>query len=124
MTLPEVVDTLFKHTWQAPKDKDAHNAALRRVTQRVALDAMMMLGGHADTTPDARSYVLDKLNALEQDLAGRKDLDPLTQAHYRQSARDIARYLENPAANAPKSASVAWGSRPRSRFPQPPGPPL
>ena len=39
-------------------------------------------------------------------------------------SRDIARYLENPAANAPKSASVAWGSRPRSRFPQPPGPPL
>ena len=124
VTLPEVVDTLLKHTWQAPKDRDAHHAALRRVTQRASLDAMMMLGGHADTTPDARSFVLDKLHALEQDLAGRKDADPLTQAHYRQSARDIARYLENPAANAPKSASVAWGSRPRSRFPQPPGPPL
>jgi len=108
--MPTVCRTLFRHTWQVLKDKDPHNAALPRVTQRVALDAIMMLGGHADTTPDGRSYVLDKLTALGQDLAGRRAAEPLTQPHYRQSARDIVRYLENPAANAPKSASVAWGS--------------
>lgn len=124
VSLPEVVDTLLRQTWNAPKDRDRRHAALRRVTQRVSLDAMMMLGASQETAPEARAYVLDKLVTLEADLARRKDLDPLTQAHLRQSARDIARYLENPAAKAPKSASVPWGDRPRSRFPLPPGPPL
>ncbi|MEY3659443.1 MAG: hypothetical protein RLZZ169_268, partial [Pseudomonadota bacterium] len=45
-------------------------------------------------------------------------------AFYRQSARDVARYLEDPKAHAPAAAGVAWGARPRSRFPLPPGPPL
>jgi hypothetical protein len=124
VSLPEVVDALLKQTWNAPKDRDRRHAALRRVTQHVSLDAMMMLGASQETAPEARAYVLDKLATLESDLSSRKDQDPLTQAHLRQSARDIARYLENPAANAPKSASVPWGDRPRSRFPLPPGPPL
>jgi hypothetical protein len=85
---------------------------------------MMMLGGSPKTTPEVRSYVLDRLTQLGEDLGKRRDRDPLTQAHFRQAARDIARYLENPAANAPASASVPWGDRPRSRFPLPPGPPL
>jgi len=124
VSLPEVVDALLRQTWNAPKDRDRRHAALRRVTQRVSLDAMMMLGASQETAPEARAYVLDQLVTLEADLSSRKDKDPLTQAHFRQSARDIARYLENPAANAPKSASVPWGDRPRSRFPLPPGPPL
>ncbi|HQN51449.1 MAG TPA: trehalose-phosphatase, partial [Phenylobacterium sp.] len=37
---------------------------------------------------------------------------------------DIDRYLADPAANAPKSATTPWGKSPRSRFPLPPGPPL
>jgi hypothetical protein len=54
----------------------------------------------------------------------RQDSDPLTAAFYRQSARQIAQYLSNPGANAPKTASPEWGKGPRSRFPFPPGPPL
>lgn len=122
--LPEVIDAVMAHTWNAARDSEARYRSLRRVTQGVALDAMMILGGAPKTTPDVRSYVLDRLTLLGQDLAQRKDRDPMTQAHYRQAARDIARYLENPAANAPGSASVPWGDRPRSRFPSPPGPPL
>jgi hypothetical protein len=98
--------------------------SLRRVTERVALDSMMILGGHADTTPEARAYVLDQIAKLGESLRTRKDANPLTDAHYRQAERDIARYLEDPAANAPKSAMPAWGGRPRSRYPLPPGPPL
>jgi hypothetical protein len=122
--LPEVIDAVMAHTWNATRDGEARHRSLRRVTQRVALDAMMMLGAAPKATPDVRSYVLDRLTLLGQDLEKRKDRDPMTQAHYRQAARDIARYLENPAANAPASASVPWGDRPRSRFPSPPGPPL
>lgn len=122
--LPEVIDTVMAHTWGARQEAQPRLRSLRRVTQRVALDAMMMLGGSPKTTPEVRSYVLDRLTQLGEDLGKRRDRDPLTQAHFRQAARDIARYLENPAANAPASASVPWGDRPRSRFPLPPGPPL
>jgi hypothetical protein len=122
--LPEVVDTVMAHTWNAPRDADARHRSLRRVTQRVALDALMILGAAPKTTPEARSYVLDRLTLLAKDLEKRRDRDPMTQAHYRQAARDIAHYLDNPAANAPASASVPWGERARSRFPLPPGPPL
>jgi hypothetical protein len=122
--LPEVIDRVMTHTWNAPRDTSARHRSLRRVTQRVALDALMKLGAAPKTTPEVRSYVLDRLALLEKDLARRSDSDAMAQAHYRQAARDIAHYLENPVANAPASVSVPWGERPRSRFPLPPGPPL
>lgn len=124
LSLPEVVQAMLTHTWQAPRDADSKHRSLRRVTQRVALDSMMILGGKADTTPEARAYILDQIAKLGESLRSRKDEDALTEAHYRQAERDIAHYLLNPAANAPKSASPVWGDRPRSRFPLPPGPPL
>ena len=84
---------------------------------------MMILGASEDTTPEARAYILDQL-ARWANLRTRKDENPLTDAHYRQAERDIAQYLENPKERAPKSAMPAWGGRPRSRYPLPPGPPL
>lgn len=56
------------------------------------------------------SYVLDQIATLGESLGSRRDsTNPITNAHSRQAERDIARYLENPAANAPKSA-LAWGA--------------
>jgi hypothetical protein len=124
LSLPEVMQAMLARTWKAARDADARHRSLRRVTQRVALDSMMILGADDNTTPDARAYVLDQLARLAGEIATRKDEDPLTDAHYRQAERDIARYLADPKANAPRSASVAWGGRPRSRYPLPPGPPL
>ena len=124
LTLPEVVQAMLTATWKAPRDTDPKHRSLRRVTQRVALDSMMILGGSDDASPESRAYILDQLIFLARDIAAKGDEDPVTASHYRQSARDIERYLENPKANAPRSASAAWGGRPRSRFPLPPGPPL
>ena len=124
LTLPEVVQAMLTATWKAPRDADPKHRSLRRVTQRVALDSMMILGGSDDASPESRAYILDQLIFLARDIAAKGDEDPVTASHYRQSARDIERYLENPKANAPRSASAAWGGRPRSRFPLPPGPPL
>ena len=123
LSLPEVVDAVLARTWRRPPEEEARHHALRRVTERVALDSMMMLGAHADTSPEVRAYVLDQIAKLGEAIRSRKDENPITDAHYRQAERDIARYLTNPAANAPKSVLV-WGSRPRSRYPLPPGPPL
>jgi hypothetical protein len=123
LSLPEVIETVLTRTWRAPRETNARHQSLRRVTERVSLDSMMMLGAHADTSPEVRAYVLDQIARLGESLPTFKSDDPITSAHYRQAERDIVRYLDNPAANTPKSA-LAWGSRPRSRYPLPPGPPL
>lgn len=124
LTFPEMVDTVMARTWKAAPAPSAEGRALRRVTQQSALESMMILGAAPDASADAKAYVLDQLAQLSTSLKSRKDSDPLTQAFYRQSARDIERYLEDPKAHAPKSASSPWGKGPRSRFPMPPGPPL
>ena len=84
----------------------------------------MILGASDEASPEAKAYVLDQLTFLAREIGTRTDEDPITAAHYRQAVRDINKYLENPKAHAPRSASAAWGGRPRSRFPLPPGPPL
>lgn len=124
LTFPQMVDTVMAHTWTDPESGDAGTRALQRVTQDVTLNAMMMLGADKNAAPEARDYVLDRLNQLADNLKGRQSSDPLTASFYRQSARNIAHYLANPAANAPKALAPAWGASPRSRFPVPPGPPL
>jgi hypothetical protein len=124
LTFPEMVDTVLAHSWSAPTDGTASDRALRRVTQQVALESMMILGGNDDAAPEARAYVLDKLSTLATALKTKPGADALTTAFYRQTARDIAHYLEDPKKNAPKTATPSWGKGPRSRFPQPPGPPL
>jgi hypothetical protein len=124
LTFPEMVDTVMAHTWKVSPGGNAQEKALLRVTQNVTMQSMMALGGAKDTAPEAKDYVLDQLALLADDLKTRKDGDPLTDAFYRQSAREIAHYLTNPEANAPKEIAPAWGKGPRSRFPFPPGPPL
>jgi hypothetical protein len=124
LSLPEMVEEVLARTFNATGSTAPEGQALRRVTQKVTLDSIMMLGANTETSPDARAFVLDRLVKLAADLRGRSDGDLLTAAFYRQSARDIDRYLQDPAANAPKSAMPGWGKGPRSRFPMPPGPPL
>jgi hypothetical protein len=124
VSLPEVTNAILAHTWSAARDSDPRMRSLRRVSERVALDSMMILGASEEASPDARAYVLDQIAKLGQSLRDRKDDNPITDAHYRQAERDIARYLENPKEHAPKSAMPSWGGRPRSRYPLPPGPPL
>jgi hypothetical protein len=122
--LPELIDTLLANTWNADKDSDPRLASLRRVTMSVTLDSLMMLGASSAATAEVRAYVLDQIALLGEQMQSMRDSDAMSQAFYRQSARDVARYLEDPVANAPVAAGVAWGDRPRSRFPDPPGPPL
>lgn len=125
LTLPEVVDAVLAATWGPNAGPNSSmRASLRRVTERASLDALMILGGHADTTPEARAVVLQAIGKLGQSLAARKDADPVAEAHLRQAERDITRYLQNPGANAPKFVAPGWGTRPRSRYPLSPGPPL
>jgi hypothetical protein len=124
VTLPQVVDAVMAKTWSAPRDATPQARALRRVSQQVTLEALMILGADADTAPEARAVALGALETLATSLRTRRDGDALTASFERQTARAIDRYLDDPAANAPKAVAPRWGKGPRSRFPQPPGPPL
>ena len=84
----------------------------------------MILGSHEETTPETRAVVFQILVELTASLSDRHEKDRVTEAHLRQAERDIARFLVDPESVTPKSASPAWGKRPRSRYPLAPGPPL
>ncbi len=114
VSLPDVAGAILQNTWGAPYESTAMLRSLRRVTQRVAVEALMILGASARATPDVRAVALDRLARLREPIAERHDADAVTEAHLRQTERDIARYLENPTAFAPKSSAL----------PQPPGAPL
>ncbi|MGK6354687.1 zinc-dependent metalloprotease [Sphingomonas sp. DT-207] len=124
VTFPQMVDAVFDRSWGASPPSDPGEQALLRVSQTVTVEAAEMLGADADAPADARAYALQKLAELAAQLRRRSGEDALTTAFYRQTAIDIGHYLEDPRAHAPKSIEPAWGKGPRSRFPQPPGPPL
>jgi hypothetical protein len=114
LTLPQVLRAVLDATWNAPADTTPLARSLRRVTQREALEAMMILGASSQATPDVRAVTVQTLSALKTSLATRASSDELTNAHLHQAQRDITKYLENPAAYQPKSSAL----------PQPPGAPI
>ena len=114
LTFPQVLRRALEATWNAPADAAAGARSLRRVAQRAALDAMMILGASPQATPEVRAVTLQTLAQLRTALSGRTSQDEVTTAHIRQAGRDITKYLENPTAYAPKSFAL----------PQPPGAPI
>ncbi|PYP83506.1 MAG: hypothetical protein DMF61_23075 [Blastocatellia bacterium AA13] len=118
LTLMEVLTAVTANTWDKSSgaNESAMSASLRRVAQREALDAMMILGAHAQATPEVRAVTLGHLTRLRASIAGKHDsnLGSAREAHLRQCERDLTKYLENPAAYAPKSSAL----------PQPAGAPL
>jgi hypothetical protein len=114
LTLPEVLETIIKATWDAPDAATPGLKSIQRVTRRTALDAMMMLGGSANATPEVRAVVLQRIARLGEQLQGKTDADVVATAVYAQSREDIRRFLTNPTANVPRSSAL----------PQPPGAPI
>jgi hypothetical protein len=104
-----VLDAIRKATFEAgPADATPMHRSLRRVAQREAADAMMILGAHRDATPEVKAAAQAALESI------RTRAQNSQEDHLRLLARDITRYLENPVEYAPKSSAP----------PQPPGAPL
>ncbi len=114
LTLPELITKLLDATWNAPRDNTPMLRSLRRVSRQVTLDELMILGANPKSSPEVRAVVFEQITQLKSKIAGMHDADAVNEASLRQAERDVTRYLVNPAANAPKSASL----------PQPAGPPL
>jgi hypothetical protein len=123
VTLSDLIDGLMAASWNAPAPAKAADAALLRMVQKAVLGGLMILGASATTAPEASALALQTMDGLAKALPARTG-DALGAAFNKQTAVDIAAYLPDPAGKAPKSVSVPWGMSPRSRAPQPPGPPL
>ncbi len=110
-TLPEVLNAVTAGTWESTPGatEPAMSKSLRRVAQREALDAMMILGAHPQATPEVRAITLGHLTKFRAWLARMhdSDLDSTGEAHLRQAERDLTKYLENPTAYAPKSSALS-----------------
>lgn len=103
LTLPDVLKAVTQATWTSSDRGDTPmTRSLRRVAEREALDAMMILAADPDVTPEVRAITLQHLIGLQSAIAGRHDADPAAEAHLRQAERDLTRYLQNPTAYAPK----------------------
>lgn len=114
LTFPQVLRAVLDATWNAPPDTTPLARSLRRVVQREALDAMMILGASPQATPEVRAVTLHTLVSLKASLAARGASDEVSNALVHQAQRDITKYLENPTAYQPKSSAL----------PQPPGAPI
>ena len=92
LTLSEILQSIVKQTWDAGGETAPVHRTLRRLTQRAAVEAMMILGADAQATPEVRTIVLDQLTRLRTQLFDRHDADRVAEAHIRQTERDITRY--------------------------------
>ncbi len=95
-TFDSVVGRLVSATWEAPTDRTARLAAVRRVAQREVLDAMLDLAAKTDAAPDVHATVASRLSRLQRSLAARHSPDPATEAHLRQAERDIREFFQQP----------------------------
>ncbi|HJW14747.1 MAG TPA: zinc-dependent metalloprotease [Thermoanaerobaculia bacterium] len=96
LTLDGLISRLVAATWGAPADASPRKAALRRISQRGVLDAMMDLAASAEASPEARAVVHARLALLKTQLRGRHAADPAAEAHLRLAERDLAEFLEKP----------------------------
>ena len=89
----EVVSALVEATWGAPARGDAHDSALRRVTQRATVDALLDLAGNPAATSETRATAAHHL-ARVRDMAGRAGAGGAEQGHRAAVRRDIERYFD------------------------------
>jgi hypothetical protein len=87
--------------WDAPPESAPRRAALRRVAERVVLDALLDLGAHPQAAPEVRAQVLRRLQTFlpRLDAAWRRpEADAATKAHAFAAWKDVSEFLERPEA--------------------------
>jgi Met-zincin/Domain of unknown function (DUF5117) len=114
LDLTVVVRRLVSATLGVRSDASPRLAALRRVTQRVVLDALMDLAARPETSLEAREVAVAQLTRLRSDLRLRHAVEPIAEAHLRLAERDVTEFLENPEVRKALPA----------RTPAPPGRPI
>jgi hypothetical protein len=119
LSLGAVLRRLSSATWGAPADAAPRAASLRRVTQRVVLDALMDLAARPDATPETRATVVGELSRLRAELKLRRGADRAAEAHLRLAERDVVEFLERPEVRKARPLPPAPPGRPIGESPPP-----
>jgi Met-zincin/Domain of unknown function (DUF5117) len=114
LTLTRMLRRLVAATWAVPADTSARAAALRRVVQRVTLDALFNLAANVSAAPEVHGQVLAQLERLRADLRLRQATDAAAEAHLRSAERDLVEFIERPDVRRPRDVAP----------PAPPGRPI
>ncbi len=96
LTLNALLRRLVNATWGAPADASPRLAGLRRVSQRVVLDALLDLAARPQAAPEVRAPTLATLVRLRDSLKLRKGATPEAEAHLRLAQRDVTEFLDRP----------------------------
>ncbi len=112
----DILDRLIAATWDldASRGSDAHEAALRRATQRSVLDGLIDLASDPRSPHDLRALAEARLQSLADSLQSQRRgrLEPVEQAHRSLASRDIQRYFDgtdDPAARPrPEFIALPW----------------
>jgi hypothetical protein len=111
-SIGEVMGALLEHTWGA--EPGGEQAALRRVVQRVVVDALIDLATDASAPVEARAAAEWSLTRIEEIVESLNPLSGDDAAHLSLVLSDIARFLDR--TDAPTHRTPA--------FPTPPGVPI
>jgi hypothetical protein len=112
--LQAVERRLVSETWGALPDSAPRLAALRRVAQRVVLDALLDLAARPESSPEVRAATFAELERLRRNLKVMRLADPAADAHARLAERDLGEFLDRPESRRPRPP----------RVPAPPGRPI
>lgn len=94
-SLDEVVRAVVGRSWRAAPGATPGERALRRTVQRVVLNTLLDRAGDRQASPEVRAVMALHLEELAQQLAtAGAGADAEERAHWRQAARDIARFLD------------------------------
>jgi hypothetical protein len=96
LTLNALLRRLVNATWGAPADASPRLASLRRVSQRVVLDALLDLAAGPQAAPEVRALTLATLVRLRDSLKLQRGATPEAEAHLRLAQRDVTEFLDKP----------------------------
>jgi hypothetical protein len=112
LDLDFLLGRLVGATWDAPAAATPRLDALRRVTQRSVLDAMLALAANPAASPEVRATTLAHLVKLRAALKLRGGADAAASAHLRACERDLAEFLDRPESRQAPAPVPAPPGRP------------
>ncbi len=112
LTFDGLLRRLVEATWGAPPDATPRSRGLRRVPQRVVLEAMMGLVANPASSADVRAASVARLSRLRADLKLRRGVDAADEAHLRLAERELGEFLDRPEARRAPPRPAAPPGRP------------
>jgi uncharacterized protein DUF4953/uncharacterized protein DUF5117 len=112
LSLNGLIERLVSATWGAPAAPTGRQAALRRVSERVVLDALTGLAANVDASPEVRAGATAGLVRLHDRVRLMRGASPEAEAHLRLAERDLGEFLDRPEMRKGRPAPQAPPGRP------------